>query len=265
VPEATVALSTELALAATRGRVDDRGEYIVVETPDEPGWTDGNYLALSRAPRAGELATWDATFAQELGTHRATSLRWDEPAAEPAAIAELRAAGFEVDTYEMMVADDVLAPPHALPMRALAAAVVPTTADLAWSVADRHDEPYRQFLKNRARWQERLVTEDRARFFGAFDGTTLVASLGVFFVGKIARYQDVQTAATHRRKGIAGALLALAASEARGRGCDRFAILAQPGSDAGRVYTRVGFQTRERPTRAWRPPKSGRVSARSPR
>lgn len=258
----SVALITELALAATRGRVDDRGDYLVVETPEEPGWIDGNYLVLARPPRAGELVTWQAKFAHELGTHRAVSLRWDEGDApiDPAALAELAAAGFDVETYDMMVADDVLAPPHALPMRLLAPAVVPTTADLSWAVADRHDEPYRQFLKNRAKWQQRLVTENRACFFGAFDGTTLVASLGVFFVDKIARYQDVQTLASHRRRGIAGALLATAASEARAHGCERFAILAQSGNDAESVYARVGFHTVERTTRASRYPVTARRS-----
>jgi GNAT superfamily N-acetyltransferase len=247
----SVALSTELALAATRGRVIDRGDYIVVETPDEPGWIDGNYLALPRAPSAGELPHWEQTFAEELSPDYAVSLRWDD---DSPAGPELAAAGFEVETFDMMTASDVLAPPHILPMRALSPPVVATTADVAWAVADRHDEMYRKFLKNRARWQQGLVEDDRARFFGCFDGTQLVASCGVFVVGDIARYQDVQTLPTHRRRGIAGALLATAARDAAARGSKRFAILAQPGSDAQRVYQRVGFAVAERSPRASRYP-----------
>jgi GNAT superfamily N-acetyltransferase len=250
----SVALTTELALAATRGIVTDRGDYLVVETPAEPGWTDGNYLVLPRAPRTDELAEVERRFAAELGAERAISLRWDDPSDDAAATPVLRAAGYEVDTCELMTAGDVLAPVHAMTMRALAAAELPATADLAWVVTDRHDEPYRKFLKQRARWQQQLVIRDLARFYGAFDRGDLVATLGMFTVGDLGRYQDVQTRASHRRRGIAGALLAIAAREARARGTSRFAIIAQPASEASRVYARVGFRTAEPSTRAARRP-----------
>ena len=42
----SLALTTDLALHATRGRVTDRGNYLVVETPDDPGYYYGNLLVL---------------------------------------------------------------------------------------------------------------------------------------------------------------------------------------------------------------------------
>ena len=45
----SLALTTELALATTRGRITDRGDYIVVETPDDPGYYFGNLLVLPAA------------------------------------------------------------------------------------------------------------------------------------------------------------------------------------------------------------------------
>jgi GNAT superfamily N-acetyltransferase len=229
---------TELAIAATRGRVTDHGDCVVVETPDEPGWSDGNYLMLPRAPRGDEIAEWTRRFERELGTHRVVALRWDEPTGEPY-------ADFTVDTYELMTADEVLAPVHALPTRELAADELPATAELAWAIGDRHDDAYHQFLRRRAHWQARVPT---MRFYGGFDAGALVASVGLFEAGAIARFQDVQTLPSHRRRGLAGALLATAARNTS----SRFAILAQPGSDAQRVYTRVGFGTAERTARAYR-------------
>jgi GNAT superfamily N-acetyltransferase len=242
----SLALATELALAETRGTVVDRGDYVRVETPGEEGWIDGNYLALPRAPGPGELDAWSATFARELGAHRAISLRWDEPTSA-------RYDGFTVDTYELMLADEVLAPPHAIAIRELAPDELPATAELSWMIGDRHDEAYRQFLDRRARWQQRLVGEQRAKFFGAFgDGGKLVASLGLVALGAVARYQDVQTEPGHRRRGLAGALLATAARAFPD--VARFAILAEPGSAAQHVYERVGFRVSERTARAWRIP-----------
>jgi GNAT superfamily N-acetyltransferase len=240
VEATSLALTTELALAATRGKIADRGEYLVVETPDEPGWSDGNYLVLARPPRAGELAEWTRRFQRELGRERVVVLRWDGPGDE-------EFDGWTVDVFEMMVADEVLAPVHELAMQELAPDELPATAELAWMIGDRHDEAYHQFLKRRAAWQAKLVAGGRARFLGAFDGGKLVASVGLFDAGTVARYQDVQTLPAYRRRGVAGALLAAAARATR---VERFAILAEPGSDAQRVYRRVGFRTAERTTRA---------------
>ncbi|MGE5185540.1 MAG: GNAT family N-acetyltransferase [Acidobacteriota bacterium] len=238
----SLALATELALAQTRGTVVDRGGYIRVETPDEPGWSDGNLLALPHAPAPADVPRWIDTFRHELGEHRAVSLRWDEPTGE-------RYAELEVDTYELMLAGEVLAPPHSLPTRELAPDELALTAELAFAIGDRHDDAYHQFLRRRARWHEQLVGELGARFFGAFDRDQLVASLGLVPLGAVARYQDVQTSATHRRRGLAGSLLATAARAFPQ--VSRFAILAEAGSDATRVYTRVGFTMRERCARAY--------------
>ena len=51
----SIALTTELALIATRGRIVDRGTYLVVETPDDPGYYYGNLLVLPAPVQPGEL------------------------------------------------------------------------------------------------------------------------------------------------------------------------------------------------------------------
>jgi len=249
----SIALVTELAIAATRGRVTDRGDYVVVETPDEPGWIDGNYLVLPDANGGVDAAM--RRFAAELGDHRAIALRWDDPTGVAADREELLAAGFTIDRLELLVADEVLSPPHAVAIAELSPSEMSMTAELAWALADRHDEAYRQFLRRRAAWQAQLVADGRARFFGAHADGNLVASVGlVQITGALARYQDVQTASAHRRRGLAGALLATAWRASAARGTSRVAIVAEPASDAARVYRRVGFARVEQFTTACRQP-----------
>ena len=255
----SLALRTELALAGTAGRVTDRGDHVVVERPDAPGWADGNYLALPRAPGAGELARCIEVFERELGRERAVALRWDDPSGEDDAHAGLLDAGFALDTSVVLAADAIVAPPHALATRALTADEVLASAVLAWNLADRHDESYRQFLHGRVAWQSDLVARGIASFWGAFDAGKLVASVGLVRFGALARYQDVQTLPAYRRRGLAGALLAAAAAAARAHGVERFAIFAEPGGAAARVYERVGFCAIERATLARRGRGSGRV------
>ena len=146
------------------------------------------------------------------------------------------------------------APADAFAVRPLAPAEIAATADLAWVIGDRHDEAYRQFLQRRAAWQHALVARGAATFWGALDGDRLVASLGLVPVSGVARYQDVQTLPSHRRRGLAGALLAAAARHALAAGAERVVIVAEPDSEASRVYERVGFRTVERTASALRPP-----------
>jgi GNAT superfamily N-acetyltransferase len=265
---------------ASRARITYRHDWIVVETPDDPGGVDGNFLVLPRPAAAGELPRWIERFSSELGSHRAVSLRCDDASGRLADEGELRAAGFELDVHELLVVDQLsISAVPALPVRALAASEVGLAGELAWELADRHDEGYRAFLASRGRWLADMVARGRAHVVGAFDGAALVASLGIIPLGTIARFDQVQTHPAYRRRGLATALLALAArlcdgvdgrdqrpagstaeSHRRARcagrcgSIERFAILTEPDSPASRVYRRAGFHPHERTARAWRMP-----------
>ncbi len=251
----STALKTELALAATRGKTIDRGDYLVVETPDDPGYAYGNLLVLPAAPQVGEVAYWTRKFEAELGkpTIRHVTFWWDGTTGELGAESELLAAGFTVEINMVMTATAITAPPPPSPLsiRELMPEELEATHDLAWAIGDRHDEHYREFLLRRALWQRSLVERGLAKFFGAFDQQELVASLGLVPIGGIARYQDVQTAPGYRRRGLAAALLAAAATAIP---AERYVIMAAPGGDAERVYRRVGFALAERTASACRYP-----------
>lgn len=275
----SLALTTELALATLRGRVTDRDDYLVVETPGNPGFYDGNVLVLPAAPQVGEVAYWSRKFADELGKNPAikhVSLWWDGVHGDQGAADELRAAGFVLMANQVMTAEPPLATrageaastyarSGAFVVRALSPEEVLATADVAYIIGDRHDESYRLFLDRRAAWHRDLVARGQARFWGAFDRATpdapaplrfgtdmLVGSLGLVWLDELARYQDVQTLPSHRRRGIAGALLATSMLEAFARGAERVVIIAEPDSEASRVYERAGFRTVERTVNARR-------------
>jgi GNAT superfamily N-acetyltransferase len=127
---------------------------------------------------------------------------------------------------------------------------------LAWTLADRHDERYHQFLQRRAAWQRTLVDRRLGRFWGAFDAGTLVASLGLVELGTIGRYQDVETLPAYRGRGIASALLHAAARAAT---VERVVVIAEHAD----LYERAGFRVVERTASACKYPPG--VSARSSR
>jgi GNAT superfamily N-acetyltransferase len=262
-------LTTELALAASRGRIVDRGDYLVVSTPTDPGYYYGNLLVLPAPPQVGEVAYWSRRFTEELGENpaiRHVTLWWDGTTGDLGAADELRAAGFITEVSQVMRATpaEQLAPAPTLAriqLRALTADEVLATHAIAWSLADRHDDAYRTFLRRRAEWQRGMVVRGAAQFWGAIDpdglhpplvaGGQLVASVGIVAVDRLARYQDVQVIATHRGHGIAAALLAAAA---RAVAADSVVIVAEPNSRASRVYERAGFRTVELTASACRHP-----------
>ena len=103
----SLGLTTELALLATRGTVEDRGDYLVVRTPDDPGYYYGNLLVLPAAPQVGEVAFWTRRFGDELGGDpaiRHVTFLWDGVSGDTGAADELRAAGFTIEQTETMVA-----------------------------------------------------------------------------------------------------------------------------------------------------------------
>ena len=251
----SVGLATDLELAATRGVITDRGGYLVVATPGDHDYYFGNMLVLPAAPQVGEVAYWSRKFAEEFPepTIRHVTLRWDGVTGDTGATDELVAAGFTVETNAVLSARLISAPHVAVEIRALAAREMMAIADLEYADAEHHDEAYRQFLLRRTTWKQSLVASGKAAWFGAFDGGELVGALGLVALGSRARYQDVQTRATHRKRGIAGALLATAAREALPV-IQELVIVAEAGGEAMRVYERVGFREIERVASACRYP-----------
>lgn len=257
----SVGLQTDLELAATRGSVTERDDYTVVTTPDDPSYYTGNQLVLPAAPQVGEVAYWTRKFGTELGHDREirhVALRWDGIAGDVGARSELEAAGFTMDTSVVLSATRAITAPSTLfELRPLAVREMQATAELAYAVGDRHDETTRTFLARRAAWQQQLVGAGKAMWWGAFDRIagreTLVGSLGLVALGTRARYQDVQTAATHRQRGIASAML-VAAANALLPSITKLVIVAEPNSAAERVYARAGFVAFENVVAACRYP-----------
>ncbi len=251
----SIGLATELELARTQGTVIDRGDYLVVRAADNPTYYFGNVLVLAAPPQVGEVAYWRRRFADEfrdMPEVRHVTFRWDGSAGDPGARDELRAAGFAIDDYWVMAADRVAGPPTSYALRPLAADDMQAVGDLGFAIADNHSDSFRQFHNRQTRWKTGLVERGVATWWGAFDGAQLVGSLGLVPFGRIARYQDVQTAATHRRRGIASALLVAAAT----LDVDRYIIVAEPESEASRIYTRAGFTVIERMVTAFSAPAS---------
>lgn len=236
---------TDVQILLQQGaEVTDRSDHLVVRSPDQPRFHWGNFVQVTGGDPADAdrwVGAFDAAFPD--AAHVAIGL----PALPPSA--PYARHGLEVST------DDVLATRRLPQQRPLdpAYAARPLAGDdweqvIAARVADNaasgEHEPadFERFIRDRVAGHRDLVERGRAHFVGAFAGDDLVSELGVVLLGDTARYQNVGTRAAHRRRGLAGHLLGLAARWAQQHGAREWVIVTESTNPAGRLYRSVGFE-----------------------
>jgi ribosomal protein S18 acetylase RimI-like enzyme len=91
-----------------------------------------------------------------------------------------------------------------------------------------------------------LFRSGRGAWYIALDGGEVVGSCGVVVTGGRGRFQAVDTAPTHRRRGICSRLVVEATHRAADHyRVDRLVIAADPAYHALGLYESLGFERRE--------------------
>ena len=250
---------TDVALRVLEGaEVADRGDYLVVRSPDNPNFWWGNFILLAAPPRPGTAGAWLARFAAEFPAARHVTFGVDGAGNEDEVPGEFAAAGLEVQRLTALTAASVRPPPRpdeAIEIRQLA-------CDADWRQALElnvrcfgHQDSH-EYLQRRVAARRRLIRAGIGAWFGAFAGGRMLAQLGVFDVGDgFARYQDVETDPAARRRGLAGTLVWHAGRYARATlGTDTLVIVADPAAEAIRVYRSCGFADTQTQLTLERPP-----------
>lgn len=247
---------TDLGILRLEGaEITDRGDHLVIRSPRNPKFHWGNFVLVASGDPS-DADRWVSVFAAEF------------PEAEHVAIDLPRlperdayaAHGISIET------DDVLDSTTLPTVRALSAgyAARELTSDEDWervvrraiteNGVTREHEPlgFARFQRDQAAARRRLVADGHAAFFGAFAGDELVSELGIVLLGDTARYQSVGTQLEHRRRGLAGHLLGVAARWAGERGAREWVIVTESTNPAGRLYRSLGFTEAAQMVQAYR-------------
>ncbi|MHB1432994.1 MAG: GNAT family N-acetyltransferase [Streptosporangiaceae bacterium] len=239
---------TDLAILALEGsQITDRGDHLVIRTPENPDYWWGNFLLL-RDLAPGPAGGWEARFAVEFPVARHVALGLDETDAggvDPAAL-----AGMTMERNAVLTAASVHAPPvpnTEAVIRTLAGeADWRQSLDLAIAVSAGAAGGDPAFLAARRTARRTLAEAGHGAWFGAFLDGTLVAQLGLVGCGPgLARYQSVETHPAARRRGLAGTLVWHAATSVLSGGPSTLVMVADPEDVAIRVYRSVGFTVSE--------------------
>ena len=244
----SLGFATDVALRVLEGsEVTERGDYLVIRTPDNPEFWWGNFLLLADLPGPG--GDWLARFAAEFPAARHVSLGVDTTADDGLMPEDFAAAGLEAERLTVLTAAELDPPAHLNPeaeIRLLDSdADWQQSVDLALRCFDGSDPA--DFPQRRAAAWRRVVQAGRGAWFGAFAGGRLLAQLGLFDAGQgYARYQHVETDPAARRQGLAGTLVAAAGRYGREvMGARTLVIVADPADAAIRIYRACGFTARQ--------------------
>ena len=249
---------TDLAVLRLEGStIEDRDDHLVVRTPASPLYYWGNFVLVTDPSRVDEPEHWLEVFEREHpdAAHRAIGL-----VARPGDEAAWTALDLELEH------DDVLAAtscpePTPVPQGYLVKQIEDTieweqSTGLRIEEFAQEDPHEAEHERNRTEARIALSEQGRVAWFGAFHGDPLVAELGIVDCGEgVARYQSVVTGADHRRRGLAGHLLGVAAQWAAERGAQRWVIVADAESEASRLYQSRGFAPADSGSRAQRKPR----------
>jgi hypothetical protein len=246
--------------------VERRDGYLVVRSPGNPTHYWGNLLVFDDAPAAGDGERWEGLFAAEfageprIGHH---TFAWDQTDDVRGAVeTEFAARGYDVDLSVGMIAAPDEIHPHRRANRDLEVRALdprPASADERWwdqvvemqvaaRDADRfEEEPHRVFARARLAELRAMFRAGAGAWYVALDGDVVAGSMGIVVTAGRGRYQAVDTAITHRRRGICSRLLVDAARHATTTyGATRLVIAADPDYHAAAIYESVGFRPVER-------------------
>lgn len=253
----SLGLATDILVLGNRAQLEPHPLGWVLRTPDEPDFWYGNQLILKGEPLAPDEAI--AAFHEAFPQAEHVTLSWDAPERSLAAdLDDLAERGFVIER------DDVLSlearPAQPVPPNGFQLREVESDDDWA-KVANLKveigveegyaDEGYRAFIRGRCDGWRKAIAAGEGAWFGAFEGETLAADLGLFTDGRIARFQSVETAAAYRRRGLCSALVVYALNWLAARAPQaQPVIVAEADGDAGRLYRRLGFALVERQTSA---------------
>jgi ribosomal protein S18 acetylase RimI-like enzyme len=249
--------------------------YLVVRSPINPTHFWGNLLLFDEAPAAGDGERWEALFTAAFAddprvTHR--TFAWDRTDdARGAVDSEFRARGYDVDLSVGMIASPGEIHPHPRANREVEVKALDPRAGgpdeayweqvLQLQAAGRDpdssetEEAYRVFTRARQAELRGMFRAGLGAWYVAIDGESVAASLGIVVTGGRARYQAVDTAIAHRRRGICSRLLVEGARHAVVTyGATRLVIVADPDYHAAAIYESVGFRPVERVCGVCRPP-----------
>lgn len=233
----------------------DFGDAFALRCASDPLFRWGNLLFLKSPPAPGSRRAWEARFRSafaDMPEARHVTFAWR---GVDGALGEFTSVGYEpdVNTVREARAGDLAAQvrrPDRFELREV-------RSERDWQAVfemlledDPDGEDPAAFLRHRRDRMaiHRAIADGRrpglrGGWYLATVAGEPAGSMGIFVREGLGRFQYVQVAGAHRRKGVATAMVHAVANEGIRRwGAERLVIIADEGTPADAIYARLGFQ-----------------------
>jgi ribosomal protein S18 acetylase RimI-like enzyme len=244
--------------------VERRSGYLIVRSPSNPKHYWGNFLLFDDAPGEGDAVRWEALFEQAFDNEprvRHRMFGWDTTdGRQGAAREEFEARGYRIEEWIGLVAEAGLLLPHDRRSHEVEVRALDPLGDselwagvLELQIAGRdpvHEEDeHRAYSHARQVELRELFQAGRGAWYVALapDASEVLGSCGIVVTGGRGRYQAVDVALPHRRRGIASRLVVEAARlSVETFAPEQFVIVADASYHALTLYESLGFERQER-------------------
>lgn len=256
----SLGLKSDLMIASHKSLIKETKDYVVVKSPQNPGYYWGNYLIFKYPPALldAQLCNahgWEYLFHREFAEMPGinhVAFTWDSPEGLPGDSEEFVALGFSLEETEVLTATDVYPPLYASDrVRIREITTVEqwdAVLELMMLTRDRvHEEhAHRIYLERKVENYRAMAMKKAGAWFGAFIGNELVGTLGMFTGNGVGRFQHVVTHPAYRRQGICSTLVYEIASLALTRDdVEHLVIEAEANEAPARIYKSLGFKHTE--------------------
>jgi ribosomal protein S18 acetylase RimI-like enzyme len=258
--------ATDIDVLPANRVVARRDGYLAVRSPSNPAHWWGNLLLLDDPPFPGDGPRWEQLFDREFAAEPAVRHRtfgWDKTDGSCGSAQQ----EFVTRGYELARTVGLIAPSEAIrahgrqnrDVRVRALNPAPGADQALWEQVvalqvagrdEREDEAsHESYSRQRLADLRAVFRSGRGGWYVALEPESddVVGSCGIVVTSGRARYQNVETAAAHRRRGICSRLVVEAAHHAaRHWRAEQFVIAADPDYHALGLYESLGFRPQER-------------------
>ena len=240
---------TDAIFHEDHGYVKEKDDYFVIRTPSNPTFHWGNYLLFKSPPARDSYEKWLEIHYREFGREQKhIAFGWD--AVVTGFVEIFESHGFTLNDSTVLRMQEL----PELQRINTEIEIRPVIEDWEWLAVTEaqikegfpgeSDEGYREFKTRQMDNYRASQDRGRGHWWGAFIGGELVGDMGLFFSpdGKTGRFQAVETAPAHRRKGICQTLLSHVIRDAfENKKTEELFIVAERNSIPERIYQSVGF------------------------
>lgn len=242
-------LTTDLLLHAEIGSVSHDDRYVLMRTAQAPDYFSGNMLVLPARPSQADRERLEADFARLVGTPPAYVHRqfaWPEGIGTLSDLDAYVAHGYDAGLFSVLVAERNAVHSNAI-NEAIEIRLLDSDRDWDdWArmslanMPDPESDVSRRCVDFQRSAYRGLIERQWGNWWGAFIDGEMVGNLGLFFFGRIGRFQSIITREDQRNKGVCRTLLTEVVKRAAGAR-DRLVIVADEAYHAIRLYESLGF------------------------